>query len=312
MARRRVRIEPGVSGRRYLSVPEELIELYAPRISWQAVAAWLVLRLAAERGGSVGDNEELTSFVARTLGLSPLEAGEAMRRLTLYRLVEPAGEHALRVLEPLEAASFAREFGEVGAPLRPAPSQPEPAPAAPQEVAAAADPSAGASQPLPADIREVLDWYHQRIGLISESQIERLCEWITQRGMTTDVVALAIEQTARSAEYASFSYLEGVLRNWYNQGVRTWADVLRRPHLASVLNASRAAPPGPPSAPGAGGGSPSTPAGQGAPVGAGPGSGAGKADRSDAPMVGVPNAEAYRPVDPERVKRIKELYGYGR
>ena len=270
MARRRVRIESTSVGRRYLPVAEELLDLYAPRVGWQGVAAWLVLRLAADRGDAVGD-EDPASFVARRLGMTPLEAAEALRRLTLYRLVEETADHAVRVLEPLSAAEFAKAFGE-------GPS-PEPA----QETAAGeAEPAAtserGGAEPsgaMPTDLRGVLEWYHRRIGLISDSQAERLQEWITQRGMTTDVVALAIEQAARSAEYASFSYLEGILRNWYNQGVRTWADVLRRPHLATVLGASR------------------------------------PAERSDAPMTGVPNADAYRPVDPERVRRIKELYGHG-
>lgn len=313
MAHRRVRIESTPSGRRYLPVAEELVELYAPRIGWQAVAAWLVLRMAAERGGTVGE-EEPASFVARTLGMSPLEAAEAMRRLTLYRLVEAASDHTIRVLEPLSAAEFARAFGEADG--APASSDRDGAGAAAvAEVAASAEPAPELSQSMPTDLRGVLEWYHQRIGLISDSQVERLYEWITLRGMTTDVVALAIEQTARSAEYASFSYLEGVLRNWYNQGVRTWADVLRRPHLASVLGTpcspakvsggsaqgtgatSSNATPGQGSAPGGHGGRTSSPS----PV-----------DRSDAPLVGVPNADAYRPVDPERVKRIKELYGHGR
>ena len=266
MARPRIRIEATSPGRRYLPVAEELVELYAPRVGGQAVAAWLVLRLAAERGEALGD-EEPASFVARRLGLTPLEAAEALRRLTLYRLVEEAPGHTLRVLEPLSADEFARAFGE-----EPRPAEPSRAAA---ETAASAEPALPDQAAMPTDLRGVLEWYHQRIGLISDSQAERLYEWITQRGMTTDVVALAIEQTARSAEYASFSYLEGILRNWYNQGVRTWADVLRRPHLASVLGAPR------------------------------PGS------RQEPPMTGVPNADAYRPVDPERVRRIKEMYGHG-
>lgn len=305
MAHRRVRIETMPSGRRYLPVAEELVDLYAPRIGWQAVAAWLVLRLAAERGGTVGE-EEPASYVARTLGLSPLEAAEAMRRLVLYRLVETTSDHTIRVLEPLSAAEFARAFGETpSAPVAPDREGQEPAVAsASAEVAASAEPAPDLSQPMPTDLRGVLEWYHQRIGLISDSQAERLCEWITQRGMTTDVVALAIEQTARSAEYASFSYLEGILRNWYNQGVRTWADVLRRPHLASVLGLPRTAAQA--------GSGPAQGAGPGSSGGQGRGAPASPADRSDAPLVGVPNADAYRPVDPERVRRIKELYGHAR
>ncbi|WP_324716347.1 DnaD domain protein [Carboxydochorda subterranea] len=307
MGRRRLRIEPAPTARRYLPVPEELLTLYAPRMGWQAVSAWLVLRFAAEHGGTP-DDEDPASYLARSLGMPPLEAAEALRTLGLYRLVEPVSGQGLRVHEPLPGAEFARQFGP------PPDGAGHPSPetdGARQEAAASAEsahapeaapPEGGAGyepngeSALPTDVRGVLDWYHQRIGLISDTQAQRLGEWITERHMATDVVALAIEQTARSAEFASFSYLEGVLRNWYNQGVRTWEDVLRRPSLASVIHApargGQAAGPGAPA---------TSPA---------PGGRAG-ADRSDAPMTGVPNAEAYRPVDPERIRRWKELYGRG-
>lgn len=284
------------------------MDLYAPRMGWRAVSAWLALRLAAERGDSLGE-EDPASFVGRILGMPPLEAAEAIRVLGLYRLVQPIGTQGLRVLEPLPAAEFSREFGEApkgpdGALVEPlegdaAVSQGSPAQA---EVAAGGEPVLGGG-PMPTDVRGVVEWYQRRIGLMSDAQVQRLAEWVTERGMTTDVVALAIEQTARSAEYASFSYLEGVLRNWYNQGVRTWEDVLRRPHLSTVLNAQA---PGPAQS-GQGGAGAHRAGGRGteAPP-------ARRPDRSDTPLVGVPNADAYRPVDPERVKRWKELYWHGR
>ena len=319
--RRAIRVQ-AAAARRFVAVPEEFVDLYAPRIGHRAVAAWLVLRLAAERGQAIA-GEQPAAFIARSLGMEVLEAAEALRQLTLYELVEPHREGGLLVREPLSRQEFERRFGTGATPgaapgVTQAAGRAEPPPdaacAGPAEVAAAgegpgkapgeaaADGPGGPDGPdgLPRDVRGVLDWYHQRIGLISESQFERLCEWIIRRGMTADVVALAIEETARSAQYASFSYLEGVLRNWYNQGVRTWQDLSRRRHLSSVL--SQALEPGSADRP--------APV-QGGAAGEG-GAGRRPASGADGPMEGVPNAEAYRPVDPEQVKRWKEMYARGR
>ena len=46
--------------------------------------------------------------------------------------------------------------------------------------------------------------------------------------MGADVVALAIHEMARSAPTPRIQYLEGILRNWYNDGVRTMADMIKR------------------------------------------------------------------------------------
>ncbi len=59
------------------------------------------------------------------------------------------------------------------------------------------------------------------------TQFEKLRFWMEEMGMSSDVVALAIEETVQNAKTPSINYLEGVLRNWYNQGVRTVADLQR-------------------------------------------------------------------------------------
>lgn len=352
--RRGIRLQPE-SGRRFIPVPEELVDLYGPLVGPKSLVAWLVLRLAAERGQTVIE-EDPAEFVAQATGLTPLEGAEALRQLILYELVQVRGNGEMLVKEPLSRGEFQRRFGKATVQAAQAPgghpatteagheperSAPPPGPGtAEAEVAAAGEgeevcgprepgaarpptepegasagrPAASGSGPaserggLPKDVRSVLDWYHQRIGLISESQFQRLCEWISTRGMNADVVALAIEETARSAQYASFSYLEGVLRNWYNHGVRTWDDLQRRRFLSTTLASSRSGTAGGPPA----SSQASRAAGaQVAASAAAPGaSGAGQG--ADSAMTGVPNAEAYRPVDPERVKRWKELYANGR
>jgi DNA replication protein DnaD len=46
--------------------------------------------------------------------------------------------------------------------------------------------------------------------------------------MTAEVVAAAIDITARKADNPRIQYLEGVLRNWYNDGVRTFDEALKK------------------------------------------------------------------------------------
>ena len=315
------------AGRRALVVAPQLVELYGPRLGPGALAAYLVLRLAADEGPLPGDLLP-AELVARQLGMEVLEAAEALHRLTLYGLLEQDRDGTLWLYEPLSREEFLQRFGpsgdgdgsgdgladggdaggaeaaagagvlqQVGLAAQQvaaaAPARPHGPGTTPIPAGASGD---GGAEGLPQDVRGVLEWYHQRIGLISESQFERLCEWITRRGMTADVVALAIEETARSAQYASFSYLEGVLRNWYNQGVRTWQDLSRRRHLSSVLARAPEGPAGP------GGGQ-----GHAAAAAAG-----GQRPAEEPSMEGVPNAEAYRPVDPEQVRRWKEMYARGR
>ncbi|MFS8544294.1 MAG: DnaD domain protein [Limnochordales bacterium] len=103
---------------------------------------------------------------------------------------------------------------------------------------------AAAAEPVPAGpgrrtaieeaLGAVVAFYHQRIGLLGPSQFERLRFWVEEQGMSPDVVALAIEETVQSARTPRMNYLEGVLRNWYNEGIRTLED-LQRSQRARVM-----------------------------------------------------------------------------
>ena len=73
----------------------------------------------------------------------------------------------------------------------------------------------------------VVAFYHQRIGVMGPSQFEKLRFWLEEMGMSPDVIALAIEETVQNAKSPRMNYLEAVLRNWYNDGVRTVADLQR-------------------------------------------------------------------------------------
>jgi len=121
------------------------------------------------------------------------------------------------------------------------------------------------------DMRAVVQIYHKRIGMIGPTQYEKLRFWIEEQGLEGAVVALAIEETVRSADVPRISYLEGILRNWYNDGIRTFAQLQERKMASKVLSAE--------------------------------GGLAGGDSRE-----GVANAAAYQSVSPEMVAKWKELY----
>lgn len=127
-----------------------------------------------------------------------------------------------------------------------------------------------AVEPENPDMKAVIQIYHKRIGMIGPTQYEKLRFWVEEQGMEGAVVALAIEETVHSAEVPRISYLEGILRNWYNDGIRTLADLQERKRASKVL------------------------------------SGAAQTEGSE--HEGKPNAAAYQSVSEEMVNRWKELY----
>lgn len=98
-----------------------------------------------------------------------------------------------------------------------------------------AEGSTGSENP---DMQAVVQIYHKRIGMIGPTQYEKLRFWVEEMGMEGAVVAVAIEETVRSAEVPRISYLEGILRNWYNDGIRTFAELQERKNASKVLSSS--------------------------------------------------------------------------
>lgn len=78
--------------------------------------------------------------------------------------------------------------------------------------------------------------YHEHIGLIGPSQHEKLKWWIDEKRMSGDVVAKAIE-VAKAEGKPRMQYIEGVLRNWHNDGVRKLEDLQPR-HLDKKVERS--------------------------------------------------------------------------
>lgn len=74
-----------------------------------------------------------------------------------------------------------------------------------------------------------------RIGPPSPDEMRKLLHWMVKRGMSHEVIAVAIEEMAVQVQEPSFPYLEGILRNWHGFGIRSYNDLLENPHLTKVL-----------------------------------------------------------------------------
>lgn len=94
------------------------------------------------------------------------------------------------------------------------------------------DQSVGQSVSPPVDnpFSQVTAAYHAHIGAMGPSQFEVLRYWHDDMGMPPDVMVEAILE-AKEQGKNRIGYIEGILRNWHNDGVRTveQARGLRQP-----------------------------------------------------------------------------------
>ncbi|HHT74064.1 MAG TPA: DnaD domain protein [Firmicutes bacterium] len=81
----------------------------------------------------------------------------------------------------------------------------------------------------------LVNYYATRVANPSPEEMRKLLYWMERRQVSHEVIAVAIEEMRAGATRPSFAYLEGILRNWHNQGVRAYADLVERPTLAKVL-----------------------------------------------------------------------------
>lgn len=231
-----------------LVVPRTILTQYQPVIGVPATLLWLNLYEVAE-GGAGAEFVSVQAHVTTRMGITPEaveqaavtleQAGLLQRRSGRWTLLWPADG-------PDETAAATVEEPEVGVELAvdgPGFEDAPPVERAP-EVAHAAVTVAGGEMAGgqtvagetavdnatgwnsdEAALQAVVQFYHQRIGMLGPSQFEKLRFWVEDQGMSSDVVALAIEETVQSAPTPRMAYVEGVLRNWYNEGIRTLAHL---------------------------------------------------------------------------------------
>lgn len=255
-----------------LLVPERLIIEDQRRVGPVPVALWVTLRYLALREAPVDDP---IRRLAELSGLTSEEVRRALDRLEAEGLLERTARGWR--LRSGGAAAGAPQAGIDDAAVAAARA------GALEAVASSEEPGVPAGADEAADLQAVVAIYHKWIGLLGEAQYERLRYWLETMGVSADVIAVAIRQAAVQAPRPRMSYVEGILRNWYNDGIRTLEDLAEQGQLDDLLDA----------------------AGRRRPF-RGPGPG-GRGATGSVPE-GVANASAYRPVDSDQVARWKELY----
>ena len=270
-----------------LPVQGEIFTVYQRAMGPVATLLWLNLRWAAH----AGEPFDREAFLACFAGGQAPDLEGAFRTLQEHGLLEvdETGRYIVHepaagpVSAPVAAASEAPRPQLLKA-VSPEAAEPAERPAVAREpqmrsplskrrrrapMLKLVESPGEASEPENPDFKAVVQIYHKRIGMIGPTQYEKLRFWVEEQGMEGAVVALAIEETVQSAEVPRISYLEGILRNWYNDGIRTLADLQERRRASKVLSG-------------------------------------GASERSE--HEGSPNAAAYQSVSEEMVNRWKELY----
>ena len=71
---------------------------------------------------------------------------------------------------------------------------------------------------------EISSYYQKRIGIIDGQQYQILSDYLTLDGMELEVIKTAIDKAADNSK-RSFSYINSILKNWRNNGIRTMVQV---------------------------------------------------------------------------------------
>ncbi len=85
----------------------------------------------------------------------------------------------------------------------------------------------------------LISFWSTRVAAPSPEEMKKLLFWMEKKQMSHEVIAAAIEEMCASIDHPHFSYLEGVLRNWANEGVFTYSQLVEKPYLSKVLAHSR-------------------------------------------------------------------------
>lgn len=71
---------------------------------------------------------------------------------------------------------------------------------------------------------EISNYYQKRIGVMDGQQYQILTDYFTLDGMELEVIKIAIDKAADNGK-RSFSYINSILKNWRQNGIRTMVQV---------------------------------------------------------------------------------------
>lgn len=71
---------------------------------------------------------------------------------------------------------------------------------------------------------EISNYYQKRVGVMDGQQYQILTDYLTLDGMELEVIKIAIDKAADNGK-RSFSYINSILKNWRQNGIRTMVQV---------------------------------------------------------------------------------------
>lgn len=74
------------------------------------------------------------------------------------------------------------------------------------------------------NLQIISDYFQQEIGILTPNQFEQLTDYIQIDNMEPDVIKSAITKASDNAK-RSFSYVNSILRNWRQNGIKTMVQV---------------------------------------------------------------------------------------
>lgn len=102
-------------------------------------------------------------------------------------------------------------------------------------IAESAPTTEGILDPEQASYEWLVEYWSTRVASPSPDELRKLFYWMERKGLSHEVIAVAIEEMCVAVANPNFPYLEGILRNWHGVGIRTYNDLLENPHLSKVL-----------------------------------------------------------------------------
>lgn len=103
------------------------------------------------------------------------------------------------------------------------------------ELAEAAAAEEQAEPVEPEAFEWLVSYWSARVAPASPEEMRKLLYWMEVKALSHEVIAVAVEEMCASGVNPSFPYLEGILRNWYGVGIRSYNDLLENPYLTKVL-----------------------------------------------------------------------------
>ena len=191
-----------------LQIPREIFEQQAS-LGPVAALVWINLVAFAQRRHSIEIEE-----VAEAMGLTQQEINQALALLADRGWLSDDGlEIQLAIPSPVQTK---RETDLI-----------EEGVLTEQETAVAIE---GVLDEEQASFEWLISHWSARVATPSQEEMRKLLYWMETRGLSHEVIAVAVEEMFATASNPGFPYLEGILRNWHSAGIRTYSDLLANPH----------------------------------------------------------------------------------